>query len=396
MLQGEQCKKMFSKDKDFISQKAIVEFTLPRLHKGKQWYIDFFCYDPVVNKMRRKKYMLDHLHTVREKENMAAILIHNIFEKLKIGWNPFTNARNTRQFTEFNKIVKRYEEYLDVAKRKGILKIKTAIDYKSRLKQLTQYLEESGVRLQYVYQFDRPFAVDFLDYLIFDKDVSAKTRNNYRTWLSTFGTWLVDRQYIENNPIEGIHMMKEQEKFRDALSSDDLARVRAYTLKYNPPFYLVCMMEYYTFIRPDELRFIKVGDISIENQTVFISPEAAKNRKGQLVALNDSLLKLMIEQRIFEHPSQDYLFSDNLAPGPNQIYINKFRYEWKKLRTALNFPESYQFYSLKDSGIRDLANSEGIVVARDQARHTDISVTNRYLKGQNAAHEETKHFKGEL
>ena len=57
---------------------------------------------------------------------------------------------------------------------------------------------------------------------------------------------------------------------------------------------------------------------------------------------------------------------------------------------------SYQFYSLKDSGIRDLANAEGIVVARDQARHTDVSVTNKYLKNTRYAHDETKHFKGEL
>ena len=51
---------------------------------------------------------------------------------------------------------------------------------------------------------------------------------------------------------------------------------------------------------------------------------------------------------------------------------------------------------MKDSGIRDLANAEGIVMARDQARHSDISVTNRYLKNSRMAHDETKHFKGEL
>jgi hypothetical protein len=55
------------------------------------------------------------------------------------------------------------------------------------------------------------------------------------------------------------------------------------------------------------------------------------------------------------------------------------------------------FYSLKDSGIRDLANAAGIVVARDQARHADISTTNKYLQGSSlTVHEETKHFEGHL
>ena len=59
--------------------------------------------------------------------------------------------------------------------------------------------------------------------------------------------------------------------------------------------------------------------------------------------------------------------------------------------------DSYQFYSLKDSGIRDLANEQGIVVAKDQARHSDISVTNKYLVGRDKqVNEATKHFKGKL
>ena len=161
-------------------------------------------------------------------------------------------------------------------------------------------------------------------------------------------------------------------------------------------FYLACMMEYYCFIRPDELRSVKIGDISITDQTVYVHPEFAKNRKGQVVALNDKVLKIMIAQKVFDHPSNEFLFGHKLVPGPEKIYVNQFRVEWQKVRKALGWPKSYQFYSLKDSGIRDLANAEGIVVARDQARHSDVSVTNKYLKTPRCAHEETKHFKGEL
>lgn len=191
-------------------------------------------------------------------------------------------------------------------------------------------------------------------------------------------------------------MLREEEKFRDPLTAEDLARLRDYTQKYNPPFYLACMMEYYCFIRPDELRYVKVGDISISEQSVYVHGEHSKNRKGQTVAINDKVLKIMIQQEVFDHPSNDYLFGQNLVPGPIQLYVNRFRVEWNKVRDALRFPKSYQFYSLKDSGIRDLANAEGIVIARDQARHSDISVTNKYLKSAKVAHEETKHFEGEL
>ena len=159
---------------------------------------------------------------------------------------------------------------------------------------------------------------------------------------------------------------------------------------------MACLFEYYTFIRPNELTQIKIGDVSIKDQTVFISSSISKNRKDGLVALNDEILKLMIELKIFEHPSQNYIFGKSLKPGDTRAAYNQLRVEWGKMRAALGFPKEYQFYSLKDTGIRDLANAQGIVVAKEQARHSDISVTNRYIKNQMKVNEETKHFKGSL
>ena len=121
VAESEQCKKMSHFDKELISSKCIVQFTLPRLHKGKQWYVDFFAYDPARDGMRRKKYMLDRYKNVNDRENLACILIHNLFEKLKLGWNPFVNARKTRQFTEFRTVLQRYNDYTVIAEKKGIL-----------------------------------------------------------------------------------------------------------------------------------------------------------------------------------------------------------------------------------------------------------------------------------
>lgn len=387
---------MYLSDSELTSKNEIIGFTIPKLHRGKQWYVDFFAYDPGKGGMRRKKYMLDHYEKKKERETVASILIHNLIDKLKAGWNPFTNASKTRQFTDFSLILARYKGWITKQKQNGTMKVKTFSDYSSKMNVFELYLKETGSEIKYVYQFNTTLIIDFLDYLIYDKDASARTRNNYRMWLSTFSTWLKERQYIDANPCENVHQLREEEKFRDALSPSDLVRLKDYLSKDNPSFYLACMMEYYCFIRPDELRYIKIGDISVNDQTVYVHPEFAKNRKGQVVALNDKVLKIMLEQHVFDHPSNEYLFGHEMIPGEKQIYVNQFRNEWKEVRKALGFPKSYQFYSLKDSGIRDLANAEGIVVARDQARHSDISVTNKYLKREKAAHEETKHFDGLL
>ncbi len=381
---------------DLLSSSLIIGFTLPRLHTGKNWYVDFFAYDPVSNGMKRKKYMLDRTHGRSARRKMATLLISNLTQRLIQGWNPFVSNDATRHMTPFCDVLQGYRDYVAALETKGTLKHKTAYDYLGRVTSLECYIRDCHVGIRFVYQFDRSFIVDYLDYLILDKDVSATTRNNHRTWLSTFCSWLVERKYIDGNPCEDIHMLRESDKKRDALTKAALVRMREYLNKNNRYFLLACMMEYYTFIRPDELRHIKVGHISITDREVTVPAEVSKNHKERRVGLNKKVLHLMIELNIFDAPSQYYIFGENLKPGPSMVYVNSFRLEWKKMRTALHWPDSYQFYSLKDSGIRDLANAEGVVVARDQAGHSDVAVTNRYLKKDSVVPDSVKEFEGEL
>lgn len=61
------------------------------------------------------------------------------------------------------------------------------------------------------------------------------------------------------------------------------------------------MMQYYTLIRPTELSYLKVGDISLRNQTVFVSKEHGKNHKDAEVGLNRVIIKLMLDLNIFSY-----------------------------------------------------------------------------------------------
>ena len=381
---------------DLLNTAQIIGFTLPRLHTGKNWYVDFFAYDPVSNGMKRKKYMLDRTKRSSDRRKMATLLISNLTQRLIMGWNPFVRNDSTRHLTPFSEVLKSYRDYVSALEVKGTLKHKTAYDYLSRVGSLEDYIMECHVGIRFVYQFDRSFIIDFLDYLILDKDVSATTRNNYRTWLSTFCTWLVERKYIDKNPCEDIHMLREKDKKRDALPATALTRMRDYLYKYHKYFLLACMMEYYTFIRPDELRHIRIGHISITDMEVTVPADVSKNHKERHVGLNKKVLQLMYELNTFDAPSHYYIFGDDLKPGPEMTYLNCFRYEWRKMRTAMRWPDSYQFYSLKDSGIRDLANAKGVVVARDQAGHSDVAVTNRYLKQGREVPDSVKNFDGLL
>lgn len=389
---------MCSHEKKVLPQvKVTYPWTYPTLHKGSRWYIDFYILDPVTNNMRRKKYMFGRYSGSARAEMVKQKMLWLINE-LQSGWNPFVKARTTRDFTKWETALSRYKDYLTTSDRKGLLKHKTAYDYMSRVKNLEKFFAESDIHLTYIYEFDRSLCVEFLDYLYFDKDVSAVTRNGYRTWLSTFSSWLIDKGYLpeDGNPIVGIKQMREEDKKREPLTKSALAAMRNYLSSRNPHFLLACYIEYYVNIRPDEMRYLKVGYINITNCIVALPGKFAKNRMRQEVTIPKKVMKFMIDLGIFKAPSQFYVFGPNFYPSSEQIGVNRFRLEWVKMRKALNWPSSYQFYSLKDTGISENIDKYGLLAARDQARHSDAATTNRYAKVKRTAHVELQDWDGDL
>lgn len=378
--------------RNFSRKNEVLSFTYPKLHTGKYWYVDFYSMDPATGEMRRKKYMLDSGMKVAERRRRATELIESLMKMLRAGWSPWVNADDNRGYVLIEDALQKYEAVLE-----KMPKLKTRQSYRSKLNVLREYMRMQVVPPRYVYQFNASFVSDFLDWLYLDREVTGRTRNNYRGWCSTLASYFIEREYISENPVDKIRTVQECAKKRRPLSAEMLRVLSAYLREHNPMLLLACMMEYYTFIRPEELSNVRLRDISVREQSVFIPAEVSKNKRDGKVALNDDIVRLMLELGVLSLPSDYYLFGDKLRPGEVKASGEIFRRQWNKVRAKLKWGTEYQFYSLKDSGIRDLANSQGIVVARDQARHSDISTTNKYLQGRDMpVHESTKHFKGNL
>ena len=98
--------------KKINSQPELQSFTYPRLHTGKSWYIDFLAFDPAEGKMKRKKYMLDNIPTIRERRTKSAEIINSLLKLLRTGWSPWVDASAARSYTLLDKALERYERHL--------------------------------------------------------------------------------------------------------------------------------------------------------------------------------------------------------------------------------------------------------------------------------------------
>ena len=366
-------------------------FTLPRLHVCKTWYVSFYARDPASNKMKRKKYQISDKLPVRLKNEKAAFLIGRLTNLLHEGWTPWSELNVNSGIHGYKGILSCLDEYLRMVESKS--RKKTFVSYSSRVNILRAFIVDNPIK--YVCEFDSRFCSCFLEWLQYKRNACPRTINNYRGWLHGLCVFFINHKLIICNPVEKISVIQEHEKIRKDLSSEMLHKLSVYLQENDLRFYLACLMEYYTMIRPSELVNLTIGDISVSEQSIYVDGRYSKNHKSAIVGLNDSILCVMQALEIFGNPSCYYLFSSNLAPGKEKISPDAFNRRWKKVREKLGWPRCYQFYSLKDSGLRDLANAEGIVTARDQARHSDVAVTNKYLQNHKAP-ETTKHFKGAL
>ena len=64
---------MYSTKRKGASLYNIVPYTLPQLQKGKNWYIDFKAYDPIEQKMKRKRLFL-----FLTKRKILLLLLYNL------------------------------------------------------------------------------------------------------------------------------------------------------------------------------------------------------------------------------------------------------------------------------------------------------------------------------
>ena len=389
MMALKDVKKMCSK---FCTGKSsdIVGYTPPTLHKGVRWFVDFSAYDPARGLMRRKRYYITDNLSISAKKHRAAEIMEVLTKQLCQGWNPWLTNDESRGFVLFENCLERYSEYVDRMDRK-----RTRQSYSSKVNILKDFIAVQTNPIKYAYQFDVTFCTDFIDWIFLDRESSPRTRNNYRGWLYSLAEFLIARKHIKTNPVEHIRVMPEYEKFRKDLSPQMLKQMATHLNKVDKPFYLACLMQYYTLIRPGEMSNLKIGDISIKRQSVFVSKEFSKNHKDAEVGLNKIVIKLMLDLGIFNYPNDFYLFGSKFKPSKEKYGAYQFNIRWKAMRKALNWDDCYQFYSLKDSGIRDLANAQGVVVARDQARHSDISTTNKYIQ-KHGVQQVTLNFEGNL
>jgi integrase len=364
------------------SLKEILAFTYPRLYTGACWYVGFHAFDPATGGMRRKRIKINAVGSANERKRFGKALCHRLSEKLENGWNPWIEQEHAAGYKRFTDVLSHYRNYLAKLSADGILRSETYTGYLSKCNILEEWNADRHTPLLYIYQFDRGACTRFLDYIYIDRKNSAQTRNNYLNWLSVFSQFLLQYSYVKVKPTEGISSIGRRhiQKERTIIAASDMQRLHDYLITHNKHYLLGCYFLHYVLIRPKEMAGLRLGDINLAKQTVFVADTISKNKKSAIVTLPAKVIELMVELDVFRNPSDYYLFSDGFMPGNSWRDEKQFRDHWSRyVRPALRFPKEYKFYSLKDTGITAMLRAgHDTLSVKEQARHSSLLMTDMY------------------
>lgn len=221
----------------------------------------------------------------------------------------------------------------------------------------------------------------FFRWLKEKRGISNKTFNNYRGDLSTFCLWAMkkDRRLFKYNPIEGIEPLRVVTRKHAAFSDAQLGAIKTKCKELGFYDLLVFIQHiYYTMIRPGELVQLKVANVDLKENRIFVPGTISKNRYDEHVPIAPDLLKALHESGTLQKNPDQYL----IGAGTQPMNEKQFWKKNKAVLTALKFTDrEYTVYSYKHSGAIALyRQTKDILLVQRMMRHRTVQETQTYLR----------------
>ncbi len=378
------------------------EIILPKIYRPPDksisgWYVYFSVYNEFSDKMERFKRTrgFTTCETVEECQKVAYKLKNKYTKKLINGWTPFNDKsviwKDNLVYHEVKKKrtpIRRSKKtisffcskYLDEKKR--ILSPASYHKYVSELRIFEKWLLNNKVDIIDITLFDEENARNFINYLHYNKELKGSTINNYLITLQ--GVWNAAKKNIKllSSPWDDINRFPKSTMPQRPLKQGIIAVLKNYLEENDPQLWLAAQFMYYCFIRPKELRFMKIKHLDLFEGKATVFADIAKTDKTRTVEIHNSFLTVLWSKyRLNDYPEEYYIFSTKREPSTQPVGKNYFWSRFNVVRKRLNIPNDYKFYGFKHTGaVRAIKAGANIKEIQGQMGHSSIETTDEYIK----------------
>lgn len=375
-----------------------VDFTPPRIVKGKRWYI---AYRYRVPPSLREKYKRDfERFRVYEDINRyktdeyAKLLRDQVEQALLDGYTPFPEATvvNTGDWS----LSYGLDQFIEYTKGKGL-----------RAGSVEQYIKASNLVREYfltdnsiyrpVKEVTREQIKAMMSFFKTKNKWANTTYNNNITILKLIFNWFMKEEKILKNPVQVERLMVsiEKNKYYDQKTA---ALLKETMLQDDPYLYKFISFIYYTAVRPKkEVRALQVKHVLFDRGLLSVPSTVSKNKKTEFIPMATELVNLLKSMGVDQSPPEYYIFGRG-KPEERPVGFNYFAAKYRKIKKKLGIGNDWTIFSWRHTRAIDLANAGANPYDIMKIfRHSNLEITMRYLRelGLNISegiNEKTKKF----
>ena len=342
----------------------------------ERMFVYYYVENPETKKLVRKRVYLQHIKSKSDRLRYARKLKEKINNKLDNGWNPFIDdSENSKKYRSIGEALSFVLSY-----KSKYVRPRTIPQYRHRINILGNWLEkrrESDIR---VYEFTENKATDFMNDLLINSQITARTYNNYLLDYRTFFNTLAKNRYIDKNPFKSIEKLPVTQAAKRPFTAEELSLYMDHIKENDYTLYITSHYTYCCGLRPAEICRLQIKDVKLAEGYIHISGNASKNKKVGIIPIPKFFLE-ELQYHLAGYPETDLICSRDLRPGQEQINPIEIAKRFRRVANTIGLPKDLIFYALKDTAADRLMSmgfsSKDI---RDLFRHSNISTTDAYLK----------------
>jgi len=212
------------------------------------------------------------------------------------------------------------------------------------------------------------------------KELSAKTANDYLEAVRCFFNWLIKNERVQVNPLASVEKVRtegRETRQRRAFNGEEMRQLLAVVPAERKAVYLMAV---HTGLRRSELAALKWGDLNLDAVMPFVQVRASttKNSKPAAMRLHPDVVKAIQEIKGDKEPDKSVF-----SRFPR---IERFRRDLKKAGIPYRDGAGHfaDFHSLRKTFGTNLANA-GVSsrVAMALMRHSDRRLTDKIYTDEN-------------
>lgn len=352
----------------------------------KQYYFDYYVFNEARGKLQRK-FVFMKAGMKKEKALLEAQpQMERLDELLVLGYHlPNLNSIDRMSFVDA----------IEVYMANKLYRITSHKDYKTAfLTYLLPYAKEhwTGYTLKDV---GRAEIRRFLDYNQQIQNWSNQTRNCKKHLISDMFQYYMDLDAINENPCRMVKNEKATSiTHYEVFNQEQLNELFGILSVENKQLFVATCMIYYCFIRPEELRHIKISHISLQEERIALYSENTKNKKTHRIYIPKRLREVLKRCGYLDYYKRSmYLFGRFDEPGHEKLAYHKLRRKLKPYLESMGLGETHSLYCFKPTGICNMyRKSKDLMAIKERGRFSSLEIAEIYLSRYNMLYKDDIDF----